>query len=152
MLTKGTEIHGKRRQRLVGQKLTGKVKPRCWDCGSMLRKLDSRWALIQENETDLIFVDENEIIYPKRINVDKEGLVDFFDFSGFQTDARKHQIGNFSDEIKPFCSYSNAAFYRIIGPILWSICSGWFKISYRGGCFIFTRQRQDNPYPCPSYK
>ena len=98
----------------------------------MLRKLDSRWALIQENEKDLIFVDENEIIYPKRINVDKEGLVDFFDFSGFQTDARQRQIGNFFDDIKPFCSYSNAAFYRIIGPILWSICSGWFKISYRG--------------------
>ena len=49
----------------------------------MLRKLDSRWALIQENEKDLIFVDENEIIYPKRINVDKEGLVDFFQFFGF---------------------------------------------------------------------
>ena len=85
MLTKGTEIHGKRRQRLVGQKLTEKVKPRYWDCGSMLRKLDSRWALIQENETDLIIVDENEFIYPKRINVDKAGLVDF---SGFQTDVR----------------------------------------------------------------
>jgi len=72
ILTKGTAIHGQRCQRLVGQKLTGKVKPRYWDCGSMSRKLDSRWALIQENETDLIFVDENEIIYPKRINVDKK--------------------------------------------------------------------------------
>ena len=51
----------------------------------MKRKLDSRWTLIQENEMDLIFVDENEIIYPKRINVDTGGLVDF---SGFQTDAR----------------------------------------------------------------
>ena len=95
-------IHGQRCQRLVGQKLAGKVKPRYWNCGFMLRKLDSRWALIQENETDLIFVDENEIIYPKRINVDKKGLVDFFDFSGFQNDARQHQIGNFSDEIKQF--------------------------------------------------
>ena len=47
----------------------------------MLRKLDSRWALIQENETDLIFVDENEIIYPRPINVVKAGLVDFFRFS-----------------------------------------------------------------------
>ena len=92
MLTKGTGIHGQRCQRLVGQKLTGKVKPRYWNCGSISRKLDSRWALIQENEKDLIFVDENEIIYPKRINVDKAGLVDFFDFSGFQTDARQHQI------------------------------------------------------------
>ena len=36
------------------------------------RKLNSRWALIQENDVDLIFVDENEIIYPKRINADKE--------------------------------------------------------------------------------
>ena len=35
------------------------------------RKLDSRWALIQENDVDLIFVDENEIIYPKRINAEK---------------------------------------------------------------------------------
>ena len=81
MLTKGTEIHGKRRQRLVGQKLTGKVKPRYWNCGFMLRKLDSRWALIQENETDLIFVDENEIIYSRPINVVKASLVDFFGFS-----------------------------------------------------------------------
>ena len=78
-------IHGRRCQRLVGQKLAGKVKPRHWGCGSISRKLDSRWALIQENEKDLIFVDENEIIYPKRINVDKGGLVDF---SGFQTNAR----------------------------------------------------------------
>ena len=50
-------------------------------CGSVKRKLDSRWTLIQENEMDLIFVDENEIIYPKRINVDKGGFVDF---SGFK--------------------------------------------------------------------
>ena len=34
---------------------------------------------------DLIFVDENEIIYPKRINLDTGGLVDFL---GFQTDVR----------------------------------------------------------------
>ena len=39
------------------------------------RKLDSRWALIQENDVDLIFVDENEIIYPKRINADKGALM-----------------------------------------------------------------------------
>ena len=51
-----------------------------WSSGSVKRKLDSRWTLIQENEMDLIFVDENEIIYPKRINVDKRGLVDFSDF------------------------------------------------------------------------
>ena len=82
-MTKGTGIHGQRCQRLVGQKLAGKVKPRHWGCGSISRKLDSRWALIQENEKELIFVDENEIIYPKRINVDKEGLVDFFQFFGF---------------------------------------------------------------------
>ena len=48
--------------------------------GSMERKLDSRWALIRENETDLIFVDENEIIYPKRINADKGNLVIFLVF------------------------------------------------------------------------
>ena len=48
--------------------------------GSMERKIDSRWALIRENETDLIFVDENEIIYPKRINADKGNLVIFLVF------------------------------------------------------------------------
>ena len=53
--------------------------------GSRRRKIDLRWALIQENEKDLIFVDENEIIYPKRIHADK-GVV--IKMPGFQTDAR----------------------------------------------------------------
>ena len=95
MLTKETGIHGMRRQRTNRSELVrdfpGKAHQRSSSvrtvqaCGSVKRKLDSRWALIQENEMDLIFVDENEIIYPKRINVDKGGLVRF---SGFRTDDR----------------------------------------------------------------
>jgi len=158
MLTKGTEIHGKRRQRLVGQKLTEKVRPRCWDCGSMLRKLDSRWALIQENETDLIFVDENEIIYPKRINVDKAGLVDFSIFRVFKLMLVFYWLRALVKSL--FVQYENVKLKTFMMKL--NICAvtqtqhfiellalscgqyaqvSLFTISYRGGRLFFTRQR-----------
>ena len=94
----------------------------------MKRKLDSRWALIRENETDLIFVDENEIIYPKRINADKGNLVFFLVFKimldFYWLSLLIGQYENSWFKINLIHSYSDTAIYRIISAIMWSICPG----------------------------